>query len=423
MAVDLRQVMAAFLTFSMFVMLGNMIKKDHIDPLLTIEAQEPLPAETPTVIYGELKVSKPAMLKLSEMKYGPWLEQDEPVQPCWKKPTLEGKQQSNGYIFFSLSHDPEYHASQVANAVVVARKLGAILALPDIIGDQSGEKRNFGEVYDVDKFFASLSGVVRVEKAPPAELLNGRLPIVRVPDRVSDEIIFSKVKPVFLNKRNLKIVTYFNASTKVEGQVNHQSNAYQCLAMFESLKLQPGLQELADFMVGTLRSLSTKMHGRFVAVDLRVDMFGRKSCQEADGGKKKCFKAEEIGKFLKKIGFHSNTTLYLTQTGWHDSLGALRNIFPNTFIKDAIMPADEKAKFMDLKSHGYEKYIDFYMCTQGDVFVPAFPSKFYDSVVGNRIGLGKTQIFLPADKSSESAADYISPYVAKKGHFAYSCLC
>ncbi|KAL6521256.1 hypothetical protein OROGR_017825 [Orobanche gracilis] len=391
MAVDLRQVMAAFLTFSMFVMLGNMIKKDHIDLLL-----EPPSAETPTVIYGELKVSKPAMLKLSKMKYGPWLEQYEPVQPCWKKPTLKGKQPSNGYIFFSLSHDPEYHASQVANAVVVTRKLGAILALPDIIGDKSGETRNFGEVYDVDKFYTSLSGVVRVERAPPAEILNGRLPIVRVPDRVSDDIIFSKVKPIFIHKRNLKIVTYFNSSTKVEGQVNHQPNAYECLAMFESLKLQPGLQELADFMVGTLRSLSTKMHGRFVAVDLRVDMLGRKSCQE---GRKKCFKAEEIGKFLKKIGFHSNTTLYLTQTGWHDSLGALRNIFPNTFIKDAIMPADEKAKFMDLKSHGYEKFIDFYMCTQGDVFVPAFPSRFYDSIVGKRIGFGKTQIFLRAHKS------------------------
>ncbi|KAL6507828.1 hypothetical protein OROGR_024023 [Orobanche gracilis] len=87
------------------------------------------------------------------------------------------------------------------------------------------------------------------------------------------------------------------------------------------------------------------------------------------------------------------------------------------------MPADEKAKFMDLKSHGYEKYIDFYMCTQGDVFVPAFPSRFSSSVVAKRIGLGKTQIFLPANETSESAADYISPYVAKKDHFAYSCLC
>ncbi|KAL3644142.1 hypothetical protein CASFOL_012074 [Castilleja foliolosa] len=40
---------------------------------------------------------------------------------------------------------------------------------------------NFGEVYNVDKFLSSLCGVVRVEKNPSAELLDARLPIVRVP--------------------------------------------------------------------------------------------------------------------------------------------------------------------------------------------------------------------------------------------------
>ncbi|KAL3644146.1 hypothetical protein CASFOL_012078 [Castilleja foliolosa] len=414
MAVDLRQVMAAFLTFSMFAMLGNMIKKDHIDPLL-----EPLP-ESPTVQYGDLKVSKPAMLKkLTEMNYGPWLEQDEAVRPCSKKSTLKGKEQVDGYVFFSLTHLPEYHASQIANAIVVARHLGATLALPDIRGDKEGVKMNFGEVYDVDTFLESLGGVVRVDKNPSAELLDARLPIVQVPNRVSEEYISSKIKPIFQRRRNIKIVTYFNSSVMMKGQ----SNAYQCLAMFESLKLQPGLQELADSMLGTLRSLSTKMHGRFIAIDLMVETTGNKTCQETDNVSKKCSNAQEIGEFLKRIGFHTSTTIYLTQSGWHNSLNALRDIFPNSFVKDAIMPADEKVKFMDLKSRGYERYIDFYMCTQGDVFVPAFQSKFYESVVGKRIGLGKTQIFLPHKSTSELASDYISPYVANKSHFAYSCLC
>lgn len=34
MSMDLKQVVAAILTMSMFLMLGNMIKKEHIDPLL-----------------------------------------------------------------------------------------------------------------------------------------------------------------------------------------------------------------------------------------------------------------------------------------------------------------------------------------------------------------------------------------------------
>ncbi|KAK6131659.1 hypothetical protein DH2020_034673 [Rehmannia glutinosa] len=418
MAVDLRQVMAAFLTFSMFIMLGNMIKKDHIDPLL-----EPLP-DTPRVQYDVLKISKPGMVKLSEVKYGPWKDNDEAPRPCWKKPTFKGKEHSNGYIFFSLTHGPEFHASQIANAVLIARQLGATLALPDIRGTKLGEKRRFVEIYNVDKFIASLNGVVRVDKNPPAESSNEKkLHIVRVPNRVSEDYIASNIKPIFQSKRNLKIVTYFNSSPKIMEKENHQSNAYQCLATFESLKLQHDLQELADSMVGTLRSLSAKMNGRFIAIDLRVEMLGKKSFHETDAENKKCFNAEEIGEFLKKIGFHTDTTIYLTQTGWHSSLNALRNVFPNTFTKDAIMPADEKAKFMDLESNGYEKFIDYYMCAQGDVFIPAFPSRFYGGVVGERISLGKTQIFVPGKKASESATDYIPPYIAKKGHFAHSCFC
>ncbi|KAK4478831.1 hypothetical protein RD792_014332 [Penstemon davidsonii] len=324
----------------------------------------------------------------------------------------EVKDQSTGYIFFSLSHGPEYHALQIANAVLVARHLGATLALPDIKGNKFGEKRQFGEIYDVNKFLKSLNGIIRVDIDPPTELSNAKLPIVRVPTRVSEDYIASNINPIFQTKKNLKIITYYDSSKFTNGKEDKLSNAYQCLAMYESLKLQPELQELVDSMVGTLRSLSHKTRGRFVAVDFKVEMVEKMGCN-----------GEEIGEFLKKIGFHKDTTVYLTQTGWDHSLNALRNVFPNTFTKDAIMPADEKAKFMDSENHQYEKLIDFYICSQGDVFVPAIPSRFSVGVVGERIAIGKTQILIPSKNTSGFAADYISPYIAKKSHFANSCFC
>ncbi|KAG8373978.1 hypothetical protein BUALT_Bualt11G0082300 [Buddleja alternifolia] len=413
MAVDLRQVMAAILTLSMFIMLGNMIKRDHLDPLL-----EPLPV-SPKVQYNALKISKPGMHKLSEISYGPWKELNESPKPCWKKPSFRGEQ-SKGYIFFSLSHNPEFHASQIANVVVIARHLGATLALPDIRGAKLDERRKFGEIYDVSKFIETLNGIVRVDKNPPAGLSNGRVPTVRVPNKVSTNFIASNIKPIFKTKRALKIVTCFNASTTMKrGNDNKLSNAFECVATFETLNLQPDLQEVVDSMVGTLRSLSQKTRGRFVAVDLRVEMLRKKSCLKS----KWCYNGEEIGEFLKKIGFHADTTIYLTQTGWDSSLNALRNVFPNTFTKDAIMPADEKAKYMGSESREYENFIDFYMCTKADVFVPAFPSRFYHSVVGKRIAYGKTQIIVPANNTSASATDYISPYITNKNHSAYSCFC
>lgn len=89
------------------------------------------------------------------------------------------------------------------------------------------------------------------------------------------------------------------------------------------------------------------------------------------------------------------------------------------------MPADKKTKFLDTEGSEFEKVIDFYISSESNVFVPAISGLFYANVAGKRIGSGKTQIFVPADNidSSASASNFISPYVSKKNHFAYSCYC
>ncbi|CAA2975479.1 Hypothetical predicted protein [Olea europaea subsp. europaea] len=361
-------------------------------------------------------------VKLNENSYGPFKEHNEVPKPCWKIPSFKEKQ-SSGYILFSLYNGPEHHASQIANAVVVARHLGAKLVLPDIRGTKLGEKRDFGEIYDVKKFVASLDGVVQVAKVKPAEISSVKATAVRVPDRVSKDFITATIKPIFSTNKNLRLATYFDALSMENSKETVDSNAYQCLAAFGSLKLQSDLLELVDSMIGTLRSMSQKMGGRFVAVDLRFDMLGKKRCHKNVVSSERCYNAEEIGEFLNKIGFHKETAVYLTQTGWHGRLDLLRDIFPNTFTKDAIVPAYERAKFMGSEGREYEQFIDFNICSQSDVFVPAYPSRFYASVAGNRIASGKTQIFVPAEKTSEIANHYLSPYIARKSHFAHSCFC
>lgn len=183
--------------------------------------------------------------------------------------------------------------------------------------------RRFQDIYDVETFVASLKGVVKIDENPPAELSTAKLPTVAVPKGVSMEFIASKINPIFRSKRNLKIVTYFNASKE------EKPSAYECTAMFESLKLKPNLQQLVDSMVRTLRSLSQKIHGRYIAVDLRADMVKRKICESS----KRCHSTEEIGKFLTKIGVDKETSIYVTQIGWSSGLDGLRNLFPNTFTK------------------------------------------------------------------------------------------
>jgi len=88
------------------------------------------------------------------------------------------------------------------------------------------------------------------------------------------------------------------------------------------------------------------------------------------------------------------------------------------------MAADKKASFLKLEGSEFAKVINFYMCSQSDVFVPAMSGLFYKNVVGRRIASGKTQVLVPTKAvSSSSAAAYISPYISRKSHFAYSCFC
>jgi hypothetical protein len=89
------------------------------------------------------------------------------------------------------------------------------------------------------------------------------------------------------------------------------------------------------------------------------------------------------------------------------------------------MPADKKAKFLESEDSEFEKVIDFYMCSQSDVFVPAISGLFYANIAGKRIASGKTQILVPSDIPGSSAAvtSHFSPYISKKNHMAHSCYC
>ncbi|KAL5554546.1 hypothetical protein UlMin_041947 [Ulmus minor] len=420
MGVDLRQVVAGILTLTMFVMLGNMIKRDHFD-----SAQEKFPGDR-HVNLENAKIAKQGIVTLPENNEGPWKSDGQELKQCWSKPSLDDIEQTNGFVLFSLTNGPEYHVSQIADAVVVARYLGATLVLPDIRGSKPGDQRSFREIYDVEKFVKSLDGVVQVTKDPPAKLSTRNLAVVKIPNRVTEDYVTEHVEPIYRNKGNIRLATFFPSVNMKKTNKDSSSNPVPCLAMFGTLELQPEIQEVVDSMVERLRTLSRKSDGKFVAVDLRVEILEQKGCEgDGESGTKSCYTAEDIASFLNKVGFEKDTTIYLTESKWDNSLDAIKDAFPKTYTKDGIIPADRKARILDSDTSEFEKVVDFYVCSQSDVFVPAISGLFYANVAGKRIASGRTQILVPAyiPDSSASATDFITHYVTKKNHLAYSCFC
>lgn len=422
--VDPRQVLAGILTLTMVLMLANMIKRDHFDHP---HSQTKDSGGGPVRDYDEAKAASSkhttTVTRNSRSNNGPWLENDPTdLKPCWTLPASEEERKSQGFVTFSLTNGPEYHVSQIADAVVVAKYLGATLMLPDIRGTKPGDKRDFGEVYDVDKFIKSLDGVVRVAKEQSSKISARNLAVVKVPNRVTEDHIAEQIDPIFSTKGNIRLATYFPSVNMRKTEQKGNSDSIACLAMFGTLELQPQVREVVDSMIERLRTLSRKSDGQFVAVDLRVDMLEKKGCQRT--GIKSCYGPEEIALFLRKIGYDKDTTVYLTQSKWDSSLDALKDFFPKTYTKESIMPMDKKEKYLNSETSEFEKAIDFYICSESDSFVPAISGIFYANVAGRRIASGKTQILVPANvPGSASAQDFISPYVSKKNHLAYSCFC
>ncbi|XP_024962708.1 protein MANNAN SYNTHESIS-RELATED 1-like [Cynara cardunculus var. scolymus] len=405
---DVRQIMGAILTFSMFLMLANMIKRDHFDADVFID----VPIMTSNVEQDVFKITKHSLIQLTNET----LKKDgERLKLCWNNSLLpKGTNHSEGFVTFSLTDGPEYHVSQVANAVLVAKHLGATLVLPDIIGS-NGEKRGFDEIYDVEKFITSMSGVVHVETRKHPEL---KLVSVRVPYNANRNYILTNIQPLFYTTQYLRVITYFPSSTTSQGKVDKDMNPHSCWATFEALHLNPELQEVLDSIVGKIKGHG--LNGQFIAIDYKGEIVGTSACRNDGMNRiKSCYNPMEIAQFLRRVGYQKDTTIYVTDQSRSDNgLNVLKDFYPNTFTKDDIMQETEKGK-----SELELKLIDFKLCSISDVFVPAKSGLFYANVVANRIASRKTEVFVPAQVTSTLARDHISSYISKRSHPAYACFC
>ena len=166
---------------------------------------------------------------------------------------------------------------------------------------------------------------------PPAQVAVPPV-VVRIPSGVSEDYIISHVEPVFGKNGHIRLATFFSRSMP-ESTPGEELGSVGCLATYEAIALTKGNQEVVDSMVERLRALSDKAAGRFVAVDLRLDALLSTACKGFDPEGSKCYGPEEVVSILTKAGFDGDTTVYLTQTRWHERLDSLKRVFPRTFTK------------------------------------------------------------------------------------------
>lgn len=425
MQFDVKQVVAGFLTVAMFVMLINMIGNGPL--------KFSSPEETALMAAGDAEVlgeSLETVVKSTRQDDTPkelWGKQGQALQPCWNEHITGRQGRTWGYVTVKLSNGPQYHPLQVAEAVIVARYLGATLLLPTIKEAPKEPNSEFDKIYDVNNFISSLKDVVRVVGRLPEDVRGVQPTVVKAPYKITSQYIEENVQPVFKQKVIIQLMTLFSASSLRAKDTDEEIEAIRCLVTYGALRFHSQVQKLGERVISRVREGGDASGGRFIAVDLRVDVLKQKGCAQSENAKsKRCFNSQDVASFLKRLGFSTETAIYLTQSRWDSSLDALKEVFPNVYTKEYSMPFNEEKQILYSGNTQFEKAIDFYVCRHSDVFVPAISGLSYVSIAGGRIALGKTQILVPTlgeDRLKLKVSAALSKFVTKKDHTAYSCFC
>lgn len=423
---DLKHVVAALLTLGMFAMLVNMMNNG---PFLDADH---LSSEGKYSKGLELRERSQQNSRINSTLKELWGRPPPALVPCWDKHITHLKGKTWGFIGVRLSNGPHYHRVQIADAVVMAKYMGATLLLPTIKDGHKEPNGQFEKIYDTSNFITSLQNIVRVVGRLPDDMSSVAPTPLTIPYRVTPDYIDEHVRPIF-NQKVVIILESFtpNVNSKEKERENAELEAVRCLVMYKALRFHSQLIKLGGRILNRMREAGEMADGHFIALDLRVDLLQRKGCNgnisELNISKSKCVSTVEVGKFLKELGFPAYTAIYLTQSRWDPSLDPLREYFPNVYTKEYSMPFNEERQILYSGKTQFEKALDFYICSQSDIFVPAIPGMFYSTVAGERIALGKTQILVPNIKHDSTSnirlVESLSRYVTKKDHPAYSCFC
>lgn len=206
----------------------------------------------------------------------------------------------------------------------------------------------FEDIYNIKHFISSLDGVVRVVGKLPEDKAKMNRTVTSIPLRATREQINQTVRPVFEQQGGLVVLGTFLSAIKGEKE-DQEMTALRCLVMYKALQYVSGIQKLGDRVISRMREAAPAASGRrFVAVDLQVDLLGHKTCNVTDAKKKRCLEPGEVGQFLKRVGFPSETAVYLTQSRWISSLESLQDMFPNVHTKVRSTSSGSHTMFADV---------------------------------------------------------------------------
>ncbi|PIA50559.1 hypothetical protein AQUCO_01200027v1, partial [Aquilegia coerulea] len=330
------------------------------------------------------------------------------------------------FLMVVVSGGLNQQKNQIADAVVIARILEAILVVPVLHVDPVwGDESEFSDIFDIGHFKDTLKDDVRVVSTLPASHLRRRpMSISILPSEVDEGWIKNHLVGS-LNKYGIVILRAFDS--KITKDLNSDLQKLRCKVAFHALKFRTWIEELGE-------KLAKKMSqgGPYMALHLRLekDVWVRTGCLPGLGKKAdRAIESErtlhpellksrthitardrylaglcplnaiEITRLLQGLGASNATKIYWAGGNPYEgekALQPLQSNFPFLYNKWALANEGELVHIKHKSS--ILAAIDYLVCLKSQVFMANHGGNMARSIQGHRAYLGHKKHITPNKK-------------------------
>ncbi|KAJ3694904.1 hypothetical protein LUZ60_000281 [Juncus effusus] len=332
------------------------------------------------------------------------------------------------YMVVVVSGGLNQQRNQIIDAVVIARILRAVLIAPILQVNQVwGDDSEFGDIFDISHFKATLKHDLKVVSSLPAtHLMRRRIKAPAMPFNAGEEWVRTNYGEDKIDKKSVLVLRAFDS--RLAKNLTSDLQKLKCKVAFEALRFQPWIQELADKFVNRMKEEG----GPYVALHLRLekDVWIRTGCHSGLGSKSDkvveklrasnpkfltsrnklspqrrylsglCpLNANAISWVLKGFGATKNTRIYWAggePFGGREALEPLTSQFPKLFNKWNLARPGEldglKRKPSVLAA------IDYEVCLKSQLFMASHGGNMARALQGHRIYIGYGKPIRPNKK-------------------------